>query len=128
MKLFQILLFVSIVAGGIGCKKDFEEVNTNKNNPTDVTPDLLLSGIIKSMMDQQVNEAWTVGNIVVQYHSKIQFVNDDRYGWNEKSAVWGTVYNNYRNLQNLLGKTLQASQSVCIEGFAFIPPDRNRQR
>ncbi len=104
MKLFQILLFVSILVSGIACKKNFEDVNTNKNNPTDVGPDLLLSGIIKSMMDRQVNEAWTVGNIVVQYHSKIQFVNDDRYGWNEKNDIWVTVYNNYRNLQNLLGK------------------------
>ncbi|MEP7258378.1 MAG: SusD/RagB family nutrient-binding outer membrane lipoprotein, partial [Flavitalea sp.] len=104
MKLFQILLMVLILASNTGCKKDFEETNTNKNNPTDVTPDLLLSGIIKNMMDRQVNEAWSIGNIVVQYHSKIQFVNDDRYGWNERNDIWATVYNNYRNLQNLLAK------------------------
>lgn len=83
------------------CKKDFEEINTNKNNPTQVTPDLLLSGVIKNMMDRQVNEAWGIGNIVVQHHSKIQFVNEDRYNWNEKNDMWDAVYSNYRNLQNL---------------------------
>ncbi|MBK6937328.1 MAG: hypothetical protein IPH18_10940 [Chitinophagaceae bacterium] len=45
MKLFKIafpVLFVFVIAG---CKKDFADVNTNKNNPTSVTPDLLLSGV-----------------------------------------------------------------------------------
>jgi hypothetical protein len=52
-------------------------------------------------MERQVNEAWGIGNIVVQHHSKIQFVNEDRYGWGEKNDVWSTVYSNYRNLQNI---------------------------
>ena len=93
---FSLLLLISS-----GCKKDFEEINTNRNNPTSVTPDLLLSGVIKSMMDRQVNEAWGIGNIVVQHHAKIQFVNEDRYLWNERNDVWNTVYGNYRNLQNI---------------------------
>ncbi|WP_153798908.1 SusD/RagB family nutrient-binding outer membrane lipoprotein [Foetidibacter luteolus] len=83
------------------CTKDFAEVNTNENNPTNVTPDLLLSGIIRNMMNLQVNEAWGIGNIVIQHHSKIQFVNEDRYQWGERNDVWNNVYGNYRNLQNI---------------------------
>ena len=101
MKMFRILLPVIMVAILAGCKKDFEEVNTNRNNPTAVTPDLLLSGVIKNMMDRQVHEAWGIGNIVVQHHAKIQFVNEDRYGWGERNDIWNTVYGNYRNLQNI---------------------------
>lgn len=101
MKLFIITIVIIFTAFVTGCTKDFEETNTNRNNPTDVTPDLLLSGIIKSMMDLQVNEAWGIGNIVAQHHAKIQFVNEDRYGWNEQNGVWNTVYGNYRNLQNI---------------------------
>jgi hypothetical protein len=104
MKLFKItaaatIIFTLLVTGS--CTRDYAEVNTNKNNTTSVTPDLLLSQIIKSMMDRQVNEAWGIGNIVVQYHSKIQFVNEDRYGWNERNSVWDDVYSNYRNIQNI---------------------------
>jgi hypothetical protein len=87
MKLLTILFAGILLINFAGCKKGFEDINTNKNNPTDVTPDLLLSGIIKNMMDRQVNEAWGIGNIVVQHHSKIQFVNEDRYNWNEKNPV-----------------------------------------
>lgn len=104
MKRLRILIPVLALLAGIGCTKDFEEVNTNMNNPTDVTPDLLLSGIIRSTMNQQVNEAWGIGNIVVQHHAKIQFVNEDRYGWNEQNGIWNNVYGNYRNLQNIFNK------------------------
>ena len=80
MKKSIIKYFVPVMASVVmaGCTKDFEAVNTNTNNPTDVTPDLLLSGVIKSTMDQQVSEAWGIGNIIVQHHAKIQFVNEDR--------------------------------------------------
>jgi len=68
-----------------GCTKDFREINTNRNNPTSVTPDLLLSGVIRSTMNQQVSEAWSIGNLVAQYNAKIQFVNEDRYLWGMSS-------------------------------------------
>ncbi len=83
------------------CKKISRKLNTDRNNPTSVSPDLLISGVIKNMMDRQVNEALGIGNIVVQYHAKIQFVNEDRYNWNEKNDIWNTVYSNYRDLQNM---------------------------
>ncbi len=105
MKLFKQIVPALLLIILAGCTKNFEETNTNKNNPTDVTPDLLLSGVIKNMMDRQVNEAWSIGNIVVQHHAKIQFVNEDRYNWNERNDIWNAVYNNYRNLQNIINKT-----------------------
>lgn len=101
MKLFKISILIIFIGITAGCTKDFSDVNTNRNNPTNVTPDLLLSGVIRSLMDLQVNEAWGIGNIVAQHHAKIQFVNEDRYGWNERNDVWNNVYGNYRNLQNI---------------------------
>src|SRR5687767_4728158 len=100
MKLFKISILI-LFAGLTSCKKNFSEVNTNNNNPTGVTPDLLLRGVIKNMMELQVNEAGGIGNMVGEHHSKIQFVNEDRYGWNEKNDIWNSVYSNYRNLQNV---------------------------
>lgn len=102
MKFIKITAVLFLVAFMSGCKKDFSDTNTNKNNPTSVTPDLLLSGVIRNMMNQQVNEAWGIGNLVAQYHAKIQFVNEDRYLWNEQNSVWNIVYSNNRNLQNIL--------------------------
>lgn len=84
------------------CTKDFTEVNTNPNIPTKVTPDLLLSGVIKSAVNEQVGQAWGTGNLLVQYTAKIQFVNEDRYLWGEKNGIWSNVYGNMRNVQNMI--------------------------
>ena len=70
MKLFKINVLLLIAGLFAGCTKDFSETNTNRNNPTEVTPDLLLSGVIRNMMNLQVNEAWGIGNLVAQYHGQ----------------------------------------------------------
>ncbi len=98
LKITSIVLCVSLVTS---CTKDFRATNTDENNPTAVTPDLLLSGVIRNTMNQQVSDAWGIGNLVAQYHAKIQFVNEDRYLWNEQNGVWNSVYGNNRNLQNI---------------------------
>lgn len=119
MKLFKIIAPVAAAVILSSCTKGFEEANTDRNNPTSVSPDLLLSGIIKSTLDNQVNEAWGIGNIVAQFHSKIQFVNEDRYLWGERNGIWNTVYNNYRNLQNIM-LSINNDESSPYYGVALI--------
>jgi hypothetical protein len=97
---FVLTAFSLIVLNA--CTKDFTEINTNKNVPTQVTPDLLLSGVIKSTLNEQVSQAWGTGNLLVQYTAKIQFVNEDRYLWGEKNGIWSNVYGNMRNVQNMI--------------------------
>ncbi|MCE2894830.1 MAG: SusD/RagB family nutrient-binding outer membrane lipoprotein [Flammeovirgaceae bacterium] len=89
----------------VSCDEGFEKINTNPNVPTTVTPDLLLSGVIRNTINDQVNEAWSIGNIVVQHTAKIQFVNEDRYLWGERSGVWNSVYGNLRNVQNIIASS-----------------------
>lgn len=102
------ILFISLVLFS-SCAKDFEEINTNPNVPGSVSPDLLLSGIIKNTINDQVNEAWGIGNIVAQHTAKIQFVNEDRYLWGERNGVWNSVYGNMRNVQNMIELSSKAT-------------------
>lgn len=119
MKLSKICIVVLLISLITGCTKNFSDTNTNQNNPTSVTPDLLLSGVIRNMMNQQVNEAWGMGNLVAQYHAKIQFVNEDRYLWNEQNGIWNTVYSNNRNLQNIF-VAVQNDPSSPYNGVGLI--------
>ena len=98
----KILFAFALLAGISACDQDFEEINTNPNVATSVTPDLLLSGVIRNMINSQVGEAWGIGNIVVQHTAKIQFVNEDRYLWGELNSVWNNVYGNMRNVENII--------------------------
>lgn len=86
----------------MACDTDFDKINTNPNVPTTVTANLLLSGVIRNTINDQVNEAWGIGNIVVQHTAKIQFVNEDRYLWGERTSIWNSVYGNLRNVQNII--------------------------
>ncbi len=101
------------------CTKDFSEVNTDRNVPTSVPADLLLSGILKNIANENVSVAWGIGNLVAQYNAKIQFVNEDRYLWNEQNGIWNATYANYRNLQNIL-KTYENDQNNAYLGIALI--------
>jgi hypothetical protein len=98
----SLLTIIFVMIAAIACDNNFEDINTNKNVPTTVTPDLLISGVIRSTINNQVGEAWGIGNIVVQHTAKIQFVNEDRYLWGEQNGIWNTVYGNMRNLQNVI--------------------------
>jgi hypothetical protein len=109
VKSFYTIILILLFAS---CTKDFSEINTDTNVPTSVTPDLLLSGIQRNLMNQNISEAWGIGNIVVQYHAKIQFVNEDRYLWNEQNGIWNSVYGNYRNLQNILNQVQVDDRNV----------------
>lgn len=119
MRFLQIAFILALVATLPSCTKDFSEVNTDRNVPTSVTPDLLLSGLQRNLMNQMVSEAWGIGNIVVQYHAKIQFVNEDRYLWNEQNGLWNSVYSNYRNLQNIFAQVGEDETNVYY-GVALV--------
>jgi hypothetical protein len=112
------LVLVSIIAFN-SCTKEFADVNTDKNVPTEVTPDLLISGVMRSVTSQNVSNAWGIGNLVAQYNAKIQFVNEDRYLWNEQNGVWNNTYSNYRNLQNVING-LEGQQNNSYLGVALV--------
>ncbi|MFN7280629.1 MAG: SusD/RagB family nutrient-binding outer membrane lipoprotein, partial [bacterium] len=116
----QILICMTLTAFFLSsCTKDFSEVNTDRNVPTSVPADLLLSGILKNVANENVSIAWGIGNLVAQYNAKIQFVNEDRYLWNEQNGIWNATYGNYRNLQNIL-KTYENDQTNAYHGVALI--------
>lgn len=84
------------------CTKNFEEKNTNPDAITDVTPDLLLPGILRTAVNQMVDQSWSIGNIVIQHTAKIQFVSEDRYTWGDRDGLWNNMYDNLRNVQLLI--------------------------
>jgi hypothetical protein len=102
MKVRKIIFTLAMLATLVACDKNFEDINSNQNVPTEVTPALLLAGVIRNTVNDQVNEAWGIGNIVIQHTAKIQFVNEDRYLWGDRTSIWSSVYGNLRNVQNII--------------------------
>jgi hypothetical protein len=84
------------------CTSDFEDINVNPNSPTSVTAQLLLPQAIRDVMNSLMGETWGIGNIVVQHTAKNQFVNEDRYLWGERNTIWNSVYDNLRDVNNII--------------------------
>lgn len=84
------------------CCSDLDNVNTNPNSPESVTPDLLLPQIIRDAMNALVLETWNIGSLVIQHTAKSQNVNADRYVWTERNVIWNAVYDNLRDVQNMV--------------------------
>lgn len=99
-------IYVLVLAIGImllpSCTKNFQEKNKNPDAITDVTPDLLLPGIQRSVINEMVNQSWGIGNIVIQHTAKIQFVSEDRYTWGDRDGLWNNIYDNMRDVQLLI--------------------------
>ncbi|MEJ7644551.1 MAG: SusD/RagB family nutrient-binding outer membrane lipoprotein [Chryseolinea sp.] len=94
----------------LGCTGDFEEVNNNPNSPLSTTPNLLLTGVERDMMNTLLNDTWGIGNIVIQHTAKNQFVNEDRYLWNELNGIWNAVYDNMRDVNNIIIQAEETNQ------------------
>lgn len=102
IKYISSLVIMAFVLTMASCTKDFEEINTNNNAPEVVTAQLLIPGIQRDMIGTVLGEAWGIGNIVIQHTAKNQFVNEDRYLWGEINSIWGNVYDNMRDVNNVI--------------------------
>jgi hypothetical protein len=119
----KIKQYIILVAAGLflfpACTDDFVEKNTDPNAITDVSPDLLLPGIIRTAVNEMVNQSWSIGNIVIQHTAKIQFVSEDRYTWGDRDGLWENMYNNLRDVQLLL-ELSQKNNANNYRGISLI--------
>lgn len=94
----QFFLLMGLV-GAIaftGCQKDFEEINTNPNEPTAVSTGFLLTSAQKRIMDTYYGSFWGSrrGMQLAQYWSSNQYSNESRYQFRTETAngAWSSYY------------------------------------
>ena len=99
MKMNKQIFFLVGLIGALaftGCQKDFEEINTNPNEPTAVSPGFLLTNAQKAIMDQVYDSFWGSRRAMqtAQYWSSNQYSNESRYQYRETTAnsAWAAMY------------------------------------
>ena len=99
MKMNKQIFFLVGLIGALaftGCRKDFEEINTNPNEPTAVAPGFLLTNAQKSIMDRVYDSFWGSRRAMQtsQYWSSNQYSNESRYQYRETTAngAWASFY------------------------------------
>jgi len=97
MKRFKhitIILFSLLVT--VSCDKDFEEINTDPNNPTAVPSDLLIPGVVRGAQNRS-NSTFTggdMGSCWSQQFAKVQYNDEERYIPRQGviQSVWDDFY------------------------------------
>lgn len=87
MKKFITLLL--LCSFSISCTGDFEEINTNKNQPTVSQPKQLLPNVIFNLANTNVNNSFNFGDIVAQYGGNYEYNELDVYNWGADGRFWG---------------------------------------
>ena len=105
----------------VGCTDNFEEINTNPNQPEQVSSDLLLSTAITTLANETVGNGWGNGNLVAQLTAKINFTGFDRYNWGTESGTWNTLYGIVPEINTILeNATQEGSKNTSYEGIALV--------
>ena len=105
------------------CKKDFEEINTNPNTPTDVQPELLLRQVIYDFGEEMSYEGFVAGNLLGQYFAQVDFNLFDRHSLTEPQFggnPWPFIYENLRDNELLLEKSRTSEIFSVYEAPALI--------
>ncbi|MFV0249282.1 MAG: SusD/RagB family nutrient-binding outer membrane lipoprotein [Tenacibaculum sp.] len=124
-----ILTFAVIALLHSSCTTDFENINTNLNQPEQtnpdllperVTPNLLLSNILSTVADRTAMTGWINGNIVSQLTAKLLFSDFDRYNWGSEKVIWSSYYGILPEIELVL-KSVQteANKNTSYEGICL---------
>lgn len=121
---YSTLLFFTIVVIGASCKKDLARINENPNASQNALPEYLLTAAIKNTADTY----WGVTNnmnsslLFVQYWSKIQYTDPDRYIFtnNDLQELWTVGYS--RSIVNLndLIRLADEKENPNYKGVALV--------
>ena len=115
------LIYLACLLAMVSCTDDFEDINTNRNEPEAVTADLLLSTVISNTLSNYVNTGWNNGNIVAQLTAKINFTDFDRYNWGSQEGQWRGYYGNLTEVGLILESArAEGSENTSYEAIALV--------
>ena len=116
VKNILLILMLFFVAS---CSDTFEEFNTNPNEPTSVSPDVLLTGAIRKSVNTSVDATFLVGSVAAQLTAKTLRLEVDAYDWNAFPNYWEGWYESLTDVKSV--EDIAISQgNENLEGAAIV--------
>ncbi len=98
---------------------EFEDFNTNPNEPTNVSADVLLPGAIRKSINTAVDASFLVGNVAAQLSAKTLRLEVDAYNWNAFPKYWEGWYESLTDVKSIEDIAVdQGNES--LEGVAIV--------
>ena len=116
---YKTLLYTAIVSLiAVSCT-DFDEINENPNQPTDVGADVLLTTALRNSVQTTSNEAFLLSNNIAQLSGKALRAEVDNYNWNAFPTLWEGLYASLTDVESALAITTE-SQNEKAQGALLV--------
>src|SRR5210317_1849649 len=116
---YKSLLYTALTVLFITSCSDFEEINENPNQPTEVGADVLLTNAIRNSVQTTSNEAFLLSNNIAQLTGKALRAEVDSYNWNAFPTVWEGLYNSLTDVESALSIATE-SQNNQMRGALLV--------
>ncbi|WP_405203636.1 SusD/RagB family nutrient-binding outer membrane lipoprotein [Dokdonia sp. LLG6352-1] len=123
MKHFLYITSLLLLLGMSSCTEDFEEINTNPNDPVSVQPSLLLRQVIYDYGEQMSYEGFVAGDLLSQHRTALDFNLFDRHALKSPQLggnPWPIFYTNLRDNEIILQQAQTNVTFAVYEGPALI--------
>ncbi|UZR96355.1 SusD/RagB family nutrient-binding outer membrane lipoprotein [Chondrinema litorale] len=117
MKLYRLIILLTSFFF-MSCE-EFEDMNQNPNEPTDVSTDVLFPSAIRQSMNTMVEESFLLGNNAAQLTSKTLRTEVDSYNWNAFPTVWEGLYESLTDISVVEQKAIEEG-NTNLEGAAIV--------
>ncbi|WP_405609286.1 SusD/RagB family nutrient-binding outer membrane lipoprotein [Polaribacter sp. Asnod1-A03] len=118
--IYTLAIFAFTLAS---CTKDFEELNTNINEPVAVQPSLLLRQVIYDFGENMSYEGFVAGDLLAQHRTALDFNLFDRHDLKSPQLggnPWEIFYTNLRDNEIILKQAQETTAYAVYEGPALI--------
>lgn len=89
-KFIYLPIALSMTLAGVGCKKSFDDLNTNENKPTSVPASLLFNGVLNDLYDAPAGDYEKWGQYFLQNYD---YYGNNRYDFGAGSNCYSTLKN-----------------------------------
>lgn len=120
----SLLLSLFLVLGLTSCDKDFDEINTSPNNPTEISVDLEMGNIQRAFVTR-INDYFLAGEASsawVQHLSKPVYNDADRYYPRIGSInnLWVVMYTQVINESQDMYNLAEAEGNKAVQGVSLV--------
>jgi len=113
----KFIIYILTIFAISACTNQFDEINTNKNQPTNAGPKFLLPTVIFNLANNSVYAAFDFGEIISQYGGDYEYNASDIYNWGPDSRFWD-LYENLQDVKDIekqaIAKGDQNYQAVAL--------------
>ncbi len=99
-KIFSLVTVLTLLVIIFSCA-DFEEINTNPNNPEVVPINSLMVDILRRPISSYHSLGETYGNLSMQHTARLMSAEIDVYIWHPHTGLWNNAYRTLREIESV---------------------------